>query len=498
MTIRHGRAPAGAPPVGSGICTHAAVQQATNHAGPLLDLAIQQFLWVHRRVETCELVDDRTARRRVSLDFTISQSEADPAGLPDPVHAVPLAMLAKAPLRNFDIYDEDGTPIPVFTTGQAQKVATAGLTAAARNAFALADDVPPERDLGEVVLRDLERIVTCDADDDETLREIRRAQEVVRPADAELPDPTDPEKVRAQRELERAIFERNRVMGNPAAAGLIESLQSNFLLLAQTSVAIGERRILKFTFEEPINARQEGSPPSSARQLASWRARAWAAVRAEARWLGVRLGWLAETVSLSCPTAQWSRSFHIEMAAPAGLEITEARLYSGTASLSDRVSGPLNRVHLHLRDSAAPVAERTTQTEPYAVVYLRAQRSGFLLPAFLASLVTPVLLFFGSLRLPDLAREVEAAATLLLLGPGLLAVYLARPAEHALASRLLSGVRLLLLLSGLCAVAAGCVLIAGFAAEDRLIAWNTLTIMSAAIAMMVGVATLLPTCRSSP
>jgi len=123
---------------------------------------------------------------------------------------------------------------------------------------------------------------------------------------------------------------------------------------------------------------------------------------------------------------------------------------------------------------------------------MRMQRSGFLLPALMACLLTPMLLFAGSFYLEELAREIEATATALLLGPGLLAVYLARPAEHGFATRLLGGVRFMLLLSAFCAIAAGAILIADIEAADRETWWRMVMLLSAAAALAVAIACLLP------
>ncbi|HEV2728147.1 MAG TPA: SGNH/GDSL hydrolase family protein, partial [Solirubrobacterales bacterium] len=69
--------------------------------------------WVHRRVESIEIVDERLVRRRVSVDFT----PEPPQGSPRPTHA-PIALLSKRVLSRFDLRDETGASVPLATSEQ--------------------------------------------------------------------------------------------------------------------------------------------------------------------------------------------------------------------------------------------------------------------------------------------------------------------------------------------------------------------------------------------
>jgi lysophospholipase L1-like esterase len=76
-------------------------------------LVENQADWVHRRVESVEIVDERIVRRRTSVDFT-------PAALPgisDPKFA-PIALLSKQVLTRFDLRDETGQSLPLASSGQ--------------------------------------------------------------------------------------------------------------------------------------------------------------------------------------------------------------------------------------------------------------------------------------------------------------------------------------------------------------------------------------------
>jgi hypothetical protein len=70
--------------------------------------------WVVRRVESIEFVDDRTIRRRVSVDYTVPHAavmlrRADGTV----VRVLPLALMRRKSIINFDFRDHDGRPMPL-------------------------------------------------------------------------------------------------------------------------------------------------------------------------------------------------------------------------------------------------------------------------------------------------------------------------------------------------------------------------------------------------
>lgn len=76
-------------------------------------LVENQAEWVHRRVESIELVDERIVRRRVSIDF-------DPGELGELPRSplAPIALLAKQVLTRFDLRDEEGRSVPLASSEQ--------------------------------------------------------------------------------------------------------------------------------------------------------------------------------------------------------------------------------------------------------------------------------------------------------------------------------------------------------------------------------------------
>src|SRR3712207_813646 len=81
--------------------TEQAEAQSVEFAGLLLTLGLLPKRWVHRRVETCEFLDERTAHRRVSLDFTLEPRNDIDLPSTGVLSAVPVAFLSKDPMRNF-------------------------------------------------------------------------------------------------------------------------------------------------------------------------------------------------------------------------------------------------------------------------------------------------------------------------------------------------------------------------------------------------------------
>src|SRR4051812_46948176 len=67
-------------------------------------LALTFDTWVHRRTETFRFLDAYTVRRRMSVDFTLPEGRH--LALGETVF-VPLMILRKENLRNFDITDSN-------------------------------------------------------------------------------------------------------------------------------------------------------------------------------------------------------------------------------------------------------------------------------------------------------------------------------------------------------------------------------------------------------
>jgi hypothetical protein len=112
---------------------HDAIERGAGDA--LAALLLAEEAWVHRRVETLDVVSAEVVRRQVSVDFA----------LPGPLRAalqvgegqclVPLALLRKQILRHFDLRNEAEEPVPVLARDHTMLLAGAALLSQAADAL---------------------------------------------------------------------------------------------------------------------------------------------------------------------------------------------------------------------------------------------------------------------------------------------------------------------------------------------------------------------------
>jgi hypothetical protein len=121
------------------------------------------------------------------------------------------------------------------------------------------------------------------------------------------------------------------------------------------------------------------------------------------------------------------------------------------------------RAHLHASDLGRGTAG-------WLRIDFRLRRSGLVLAALAIGAMTSGI-FWGGLasRWLGLTPTVDAAAILVVL-PGIFAAYLARPEEHRLVKRLVSGLRVLIALLALASFSGAATLVVDLS-EDRREAW---------------------------
>src|SRR4051812_27276771 len=85
-------------------------------------LLTRQAAWRHRRVETIAVLSHEEVRRSVSVDFTVPAEHRDDLRLSEHEWIVPLALLAKRPLVNFDLRAEDESAVPLLRAEETQLI----------------------------------------------------------------------------------------------------------------------------------------------------------------------------------------------------------------------------------------------------------------------------------------------------------------------------------------------------------------------------------------
>jgi hypothetical protein len=185
-------------------------ERAGEIAAGFAALLTRQAAWRHRRVETIAVLSHEQVRRAVSVDFTVPTEHRDDVRLSEREWIVPLALLAKRPLVNFDLRAEDESSVPLLRADETQAIA---------------------RELLYVMLE----IDREEAADDPAAGELIERVLAAGPVDvtAELS------------ELDA------RHGGVPGFAALADRLSRGFLLCAVLG-DVSRRRVIKFAYDEPL------------------------------------------------------------------------------------------------------------------------------------------------------------------------------------------------------------------------------------------------------
>ena len=350
--------------------------------------------WVHRRVERIEIVGTSSARRRVSVDLNIPTNSWGVKG----TVLVPVAILRKQAIIDFDMRDEQHRSVPVLTRYQTGYATLSMLEAVAT---ALLPKSAGEKGLSPGLMMELARLA-YDADarePEDAIGDLRKCDE-------------------AAHLLENQVFEK-----------LCRTMASRFLLIVELDPREGARRVVRFSYLQSLEGRLR---------------------------FRQRIGWDPTDLAVHIPAVDEAGSYHLEIEIPPGLDIRPVQLEDnqtvgrvwGIASVegaghpeissTDRLlpSHASERAgRVHFQQIGAPLG-----TDAVGEVWLGASLSGFLLSALAFALFVPVVLGAVLLGLGG-NIETRATTTLLLTVAGIVSVFVARVGEHSLVSRILFYVR---------------------------------------------------------
>jgi hypothetical protein len=414
----------------------------------MLQVFIRSSDWVVRRVEHVTFLDECTVRRGVSIDY-VAPSDAVTLSRPGGqyVRVLPLAIMRRKSLVNFDLRDHDGRALPLLGLRQNQ-----ALTLAAVRAWAAAS-------LGEqsgTVSREVDDFLDDVIAGDQT--ELWRAYKRMWAA-----DPGTQLRRLGKDQLFRVMLDR---------------LADSFVLYGLHDGPAGERRVIKFSYDEPLTLRY-AKPGYRAThdtmgnrqdkdENTGLRPFGWTT-------LSAAMGFSTTRIVFPVPAAELAASFHFEISAPPEVSIVKAALLAGrpkpeaktpappavgqvngSAMMKERqrrrpsfdsIGGGFPTVDLHV--AGVPYGSRSR-----VQVEVEARVGGWFATAVFSSWLASAILGFAYLARPKL----DVGSALLVSFSAGLAALLVRNDPHRLVTRLLSKVRLLATFAAVLALAAAVVL----------------------------------------
>jgi len=433
--------------------------------GQLRDLVLQIAFWedwVMRRVETVTILDETRIKRHVSMDFLFRSydAEAEPAnGLDEQPHLVPITLLNKSPLRNFNIFDDRATVLPVLTTEQNLSVSC--------QVLARLSELDGNGGVDIKLIREL--ILGADLPTfDKSLNDL-----------LSVPDGEDPR------------------VWVPTFRRLAREFRESFLLIAWMRLRPGERRIVKYEYEGTMVVQAASRTVTALSQaraavrwlrgrrlfvgLMQWVRRQWIRHLLAAVAINIQRGlelvrelagdlrlWLAFDpirIDVTAEAVARARSYHIEVPAPDGLSFVNARFIVGIPdqapdSTSTDNAG-IDRVHLHIAEQwIGGVLKLRRGMTGLVTLDLRPSPGQLLRHAFLVAWLIASALGVGLIAHDALGvhPRLDATSALIVALPAIFAIFLVAPGEHRLAQRLVSGVRDRIWLSAALAFAAAAIL----------------------------------------
>jgi len=285
----------------------------------LLLLLLQSSSWVSHRTEHVSFRDDRSVVRRVTVELYVpEQAPVFRGDDGETYRLVPLSVMRRKTLVNFELRDDGGKSVVMPTLRQNQAITESMLLACADAALGRAH--PP----GTGAVADfVHQVISGDQD---ALTAAYKSLERGDAAPAVLG--------LAHQRIFRAVLDR---------------MADNFVLWVMIPADAPRRRKLTFSCDEPLDLhyRKPGYEKDEGRyklgdRLRAWRPRVWCSA----------LGLTTTRVRFPVPAAENAASFHFEIDAPKGVQIVEASLLAGRPKEAnpsfDHVQGGFPTVGLHV------------------------------------------------------------------------------------------------------------------------------------------------------
>jgi hypothetical protein len=467
--------------------------------------------WRHRQVDTLEVTEALTTRTHTSIDFSIPKG-APTLGLDGSwgmegegeLFLLPVSALGKwPPFDRFDLRDDRGKSLPLLRGEENREADAAAL-------LGIHPGLPP------ALCEQLEAIVRADRP-----RALALQQRL-----AELLVPLVPRGSDDAAQKERVLL---AIVKHWAAV-----LATNSLLWVPVRGRCGDRRLVKFEFQQPLESEL----------------RYWPRVEQSFSWAPTR-------VLLEVPMVTSCLTYHLQFRPPRDLRVIAAELELSAGPRSHQSAstpptpppfeglGPLLRrfgrwshrllalasatflALLRRRWSevslpeGAPAPDRAIEPEPppgvaharvdprSAHLYvsrpalgrpfggarfqLRAARAGLISGALIAAvLIALIMTLFAACASEIIRRHLAPAVTVLVLAPGLIGFLAVRPNQHPLLRRNVRSVRGLLVIAAAIPILGAVLLVVIGNATVVQACWIGLACLSWVLAALLGISWLLP------
>ena len=371
-------------------------------------MLIKSSEWVTRRVERVSFHDGRTASRQVTVDLIVPRV-APLFQVADDRHLalVPVAVLRKKTLANFTIARGNGQPMSLLSLRWNQ--------ALTRQMLLILGDAVDNGHAQDGQLKDLAREIAQG-----TQEEILHAKTVIETLE------------KGSRPASDALAWD--MVHDVAIRELIYRFADSFLLLALLDHEGPTGQIIRFSYDEALSLKykQSGDTHADDGNLPVFRpARDRASKLRSAYW--ARLGLLPFRIFFPTPAAENCQSYHFEVTAPPGTQISAASLLAGRPNAAserpswDRVAGGFPVVGLHVCDVPNGSVSR-------AQVGLKLARRGWLTVNTAASFLCTGLLFTLAIFLPRPGQE-SSVVVVTTVGAAAL-TFVTRADEHDMVTRL--------------------------------------------------------------
>jgi hypothetical protein len=402
-------------------------------------LIADQPAWVFRRVETASLIAEQRIRRVMSVDCRVLPDVVDLAeDLGFDRFIIPLRFVMSGSLLSFDLRHNDD-PVPLLTRDQ-NTLATQALLYAA--------------------------VDQCDIDLSTPLRanlaQVSRADMVAAPPTLDLLG------LGSQRRPDETVEEA-------LLRWAVTTFDQKYLLLADIPLADAQHRSV-FKIIQELPQHPLPSPAHRIRQQVAWEPMSFV---------------------FDAPDVTAAGSYHFQFTAPDGLTVSDGTLLAANEERTHvEAFGTTTRRSsvLGLNSHIGGVPD----TDSYAaVVKVRPSPDGLLRASAASAVFTTVLLLIASTwanRLQD--EQLGSSITLLLVLPGVVSTFLARPGEHSMVSRVLRGVRFLMLTSAVIIYLGAGALAMGMSGQSLRVVWLVLATVSAVPTIVLAVA--VHRCRLTP